>query len=164
MTRTVSALIAICAYALSPGISAQASEPDSPFFEWFTGCWQSLDGATREVWSQREGDHLFGYSVVLDPHQEIYPAKHVVFFELMRIDLLGGDDHAASFLAYPSGEGPTRFNRVHFGERHVTYENPDTDFPQRIRYWRDGEDLKAEISTLDRKQTHSFAYVPCAAD
>ncbi|MEM7638242.1 MAG: DUF6265 family protein [Pseudomonadota bacterium] len=141
---------------------AQASEPISPFFDWFTGCWVSEDGAMREVWSAMEGDLLFGYSVNIDLDQDRYPGQQVTFFEQMRIDLFEDADHPPAFYAYPAGQGPTRFVQTDFGDRTVTYENASNDFPQRIRYWRDGAQLKAEISTLDDSSIRRFTFLPCS--
>lgn len=143
-----------------PGV--QASEPTSPFFDWFTGCWASEDGAMREVWSAMEGDLLFGYSVNIDLDQDRYPGQQVTFFEQMRIDLIEDEDHPPAFYAYPAGKGPTQFVRTHFGDATVTYENADNDFPQRIRYWREGAQLKAEISTLDQATAYQFSFIPCS--
>ncbi|MEM9573211.1 MAG: DUF6265 family protein [Pseudomonadota bacterium] len=149
---------------LMPMSRAQASEPLSPFFDWFTGCWMSEDGAMREVWSANEGDLLFGYSVNLDLEQDRFPGAQITFFEQMRIDLMGDEDHPAAFYAYPAGQGPTRFVQTDYGDRTSTYENAENDFPQRIRYWRDGDQLKAEISTLDETTKRRFTFIPCPAD
>ena len=35
---------------------------------------------------------------------------------------------------------------------------------KRIRYWRDGDQLKAEISTLDEATKRRFTFIPCPAD
>ncbi len=149
---------------LTPFSRAQASQPTSPFFDWFSGCWMSNDGAIREVWSTNEGDLLFGYSVYIDHKQDRFPGEQITFFEQMRIDLIGDEDRPAAFYAYPAGKGPTQFVRTDFGDRTVTYENAENDYPQRIRYWRDGDQLKAEISMLDEANKRGFTYIPCGED
>ena len=40
----------------------------------------------------------------------------------------------------------------------IVFANPQHDYPQRIRYWRDGMDLNAEISTMDGSQAVRWHY------
>ncbi|MEL7040139.1 MAG: DUF6265 family protein [Pseudomonadota bacterium] len=141
-----------------------ASEPTSPLFSWFAGCWQTPDGTSREVWSPIEGQYLFGYNVSYAPPSDPVGMTRVGFFEHMRIELAVSGDVPGRFSAYPAGEGPSHFEQVRFGDRTVTFESAAHDFPQRIRYWRDGENLKAEISTLDYQAVREFLFIPCQTE
>ncbi len=138
--------------------------PLDPHDMWFTGCWEFEDGSTREVWSEPEGIHLFGYSVSYEHSPSTTSGKTVTFFETMRIELAPSGDYPVAFFAYPSGKGPTRFEQTAHAPHAVTFENPQNDYPQRIRYWRDGTHLKAEISTLQGEQIRQFDYRPCSID
>ncbi len=40
----------------------------------------------------------------------------------------------------------------------VTFVNPANDYPQRIRYWREGEKLKAEISLEDGSNAMDWTF------
>jgi len=40
------------------------------------------------------------------------------------------------------------------------FENRDHDYPQRIRYWREGEVLMAEISLADGSKPMRWRYLP----
>jgi hypothetical protein len=63
-------------------------------------------------------------------------------FEFLRIaDTADG----FSYFASPAGRAPVEFKLHAMGERRVTFENPQNDFPQRIIYWRDGDSLMARI-------------------
>ena len=42
----------------------------------------------------------------------------------------------------------------------LTAPNPAHDYPQRIRYWRQGKLLMAEFSKLDGSQTERWNYRP----
>lgn len=138
---------------LSACVSAPSADQLAPTqFDWLTGCWQSEDGSTRETWSRSEGGYYFGYSVV-------YQDAQAVFFEQMRID----PGEAPTFNAYPRGAGPSPFPAADLGPGAVTFANGDHDYPQKIRYWREGDMLRATISLLDGSQAGAFTFLPCDA-
>ena len=58
-------------------------------------------------------------------------------------------DGGARSVPMPGGGPPIEFPLVAQGERSIEFANPAHDFPQRIRYWREGDRLHAEISLLD---------------
>lgn len=134
-------------------LTRAASQPAAQTLNWLTGCWQSEDGSTREIWSQSEDGYYFGYSVVLKEDK-------VVFFEQMRIDPGG----MPTFQAYPRGAGPSGFPAVSLTEKGVTFANPDHDYPQKITYIREGDALKAVISLIDDTRQGHFNYVACETD
>lgn len=142
---------ALITVAISATFScAYADEADPNRLDWMTGCWQSADGDTREVWSASEDGYYFGYSVVLKD-------GHAVFFEQMRID----PAPLPIFNAYPDGQGPFPFPASEISERRVEFANPEHDFPQKITYWRNGESLNATISRMDDSGRGVFTYLPC---
>ena len=149
MIRSLLCLLAIHVCALT----TTAEEADPNRLDWLTGCWQSADGVTREVWSASEDGYYFGYSVVTKN-------DHVIFFEQMRID----PAPQPVFHAYPSGDGPFPFPSIDLTEISITFANPDHDFPQKIKYWREGAGLRARISRLDGSQPGLFSFAPCASD
>lgn len=128
----------------------QAEEADPNRLDWLTGCWQSVDNGTREIWSVSEDGYYFGYSVVLKN-------GHAVFFEQMRVD----PAPMPIFNAYPGGEGPFPFPATEIFEDSITFANPAHDFPQKIKYWRDGDGLKVMISRIDDSRPGAFNFVPC---
>ena len=139
---------------LSACVSAPSAEPNpANHFDWLTGCWHSDDGSTREVWSKSEGGHYFGYSV-------IFQETEAVFFEQMRID----PGVTATFNAYPRGSGPSPFPATQTTDQAVIFANADHDYPQRIHYWRDGNQLRAKISKIDGSDAGEFAFRPCDSD
>jgi hypothetical protein len=40
----------------------------------------------------------------------------------------------------------------------ITFVNAAHDYPQRIRYWRDGRDLMAEVSLADGSKAQRWRY------
>lgn len=139
---------------LSACISAPKAVPENAnHLDWLTGCWQSEEGDTREIWSTSEGGYLFGYSVVFHEGQ-------AVFFEQMRID----PGETPTFNAYPRGTGPSAFPAVEIEDQSVTFANAAHDYPQKILYYRDGDDLRARISKIDDSEPGDFSFQPCSDD
>lgn len=147
MIRSTISLILLSACASTPSAAPNPSDQ----FDWLTGCWQSEDGSTRETWSSSEGGFYFGYSVV-------YQDGQAVFFEQMRID----PGETPTFNAYPRGDGPSPFPAMELAEETVTFANAEHDYPQKIRYWRTGDRLRATISKFDGSQANAFAFIACA--
>lgn len=134
-------------------LPSQAEEANPNRLDWLTGCWQGDDQVTREVWSRSEDGYYFGYSVVTKN-------GHVIFYEQMRID----PAPMPVFNAYPAGKGLFPFAATDLSETSITFANPDHDFPQKIKYWRDGEALKAVISTINDESPAQFSFTPCSAN
>ena len=149
MIRSTISLILLSACASPPS----ADPIPTNQFDWLTGCWQSDDGNTREVWSRSEGGQYFGYSVV-------FQETEAVFFEQMRID----PGETPTFNAYPRGAGPSSFPATETKEQAVIFANAEHDYPQRIHYWREGDELRATISKIDGSNPGDFTFVPCGGE
>ncbi|MFK8053810.1 MAG: DUF6265 family protein [Woeseiaceae bacterium] len=118
---------------------------------WFVGCWQTGDGETIERWELAADTLLFGSNVLFSDEQ-------VSFFEQMRIEI---DGESATFFAHPMGRAPTPFVAVDQSSQSLVFENGESDFPQRIHYWRDGPRLNAEISLLDGTKKRRWVFQHC---
>lgn len=68
-------------------------------------------------------------------------------FEFTRIG--PGPDGVLSFDTQPQGRSPIAFPVEVQGPQSISFLNRAHDYPQRIRYWRDGDALVAEISLVD---------------
>lgn len=64
------------------------------------------------------------------------------------------------FLAAPGGRGWTTFPWNGDAGKGVTFASPANDYPQRIRYWREGKFLKGEISMLDGSRAKQWTFTP----
>jgi hypothetical protein len=69
-------------------------------------------------------------------------------------------DGTISFLAQPQGKPPSEFPMVLVSEEAIEFANPAHDYPQRIRYWRQGKLLMADISKIDGSQAMRWNYRP----
>jgi hypothetical protein len=142
--------IAALAAALLWSGAALAQETALP--SWMAGCWQSRDGErwAEECWTVPRGGQMLGSGRTGD-------ANGVRSFEFMRIEREGG---GLAFRASPGGDGWTSFAAGEDPADGVTFLNPQNDYPQRVHYWREGGELKAEISLLDGSDAMQFAFSP----
>ncbi len=126
---------------------------------WMAGCWETRSGDkwTEECWSRPRGSIMIGYGRsgtggVLDS------------WEVMQIEMAETDDPAIdplTFYGAPGGKNRTAFSWVRTStEPGVTFVNLGHDYPQRIRYWRDGKDLIAEVSLGDGSKARRWRYSP----
>jgi hypothetical protein len=85
-------------------------------------------------------------------------------WEVMQIEMVETDDPAIdplTFYGAPKGENRTGFVWVRDSkEAGITFVNAGHDYPQRIRYWRDGRDLMAEVSLVDGSKAQRWRYAP----
>lgn len=135
----------------SPAEVAPTSGVIESEISWLGGCWQTADGATREEWIIADATHAFAVNYTLKEDM-------LVFHEHARIDKREGK---WTFNAYPNGIGPSSFPYEDKGDTHITFVNVLHDYPQVIKYARDGENLKATISKLGGGNPYSWDFVPC---
>jgi hypothetical protein len=149
MKTRVSAILAACMLALSSG--AWAGElPD-----WLTGEWQQQAGDrwSEEVWTLPRGGTMIGVG-------RTGRGESLRSWEVMRI--VRAADGSLTFHGAPEGGAATAFPAVEQGVRDITFANPDHDYPQRIRYWREGRLLMAETSKMDGSGAQNWTYSPAS--
>ena len=66
------------------------------------------------------------------------------------------------YIPMPNGGAPIEFALVRQDAQSIEFANPAHDFPQRIRYWREGDRLHAEIALIDGSRAVSWSYAPMA--
>lgn len=128
--------------------------PSAAELGWMAGSWveNRPDGRlTEEVWMQPRGGMLLGMS-------RSGKWDRIGLFEFMRI--AEGVDGRLSLQAQPGGGPPAEFPLVQATVQSATFENPAHDHPTRIRYWRDGAKLMAEIEGKDGAGRMRWSYSP----
>lgn len=135
-TRTL-----IAAFALM-GASAAAPPPES-LPGWMAGCWIEEAGNrwTEECWTAPRAGLMIG-SGRSGRGDTLYS------WEVMQVTAAAGGEGAA-FYAAPGGAGRTRFTAERLTDREAVFVNGANDYPQRVRYWREGDALLAEIAMAD---------------
>lgn len=103
---------------------------------WMSGTWRGeIDGVRMEEhWTDAEGGLMLGL------HRDISAKR--TSFEFIRIARQG---ESLVFLAMPGGKPATAFPLKSIEANRIVFENLEHDFPQRILYWRDGEQLCARV-------------------
>lgn len=111
-----------------------AAGPPITDLSWLAGCWSA--GSTTECWLPPAGGVLVGVG------HTVRAGEPASFEHLVVQETPAGLVYTAS----PKGQAATSFLLVERGPRSVVFENPDHDFPQRIRYARTGDTLVATVS------------------
>jgi hypothetical protein len=122
---------------LTSGTVAQG-KPALESLTWLTGVWRGVTGGVEmeEVWMPPKGGSMMGI------HRDVGKGR-TLSFEFLRIEQHGDQ---VVMLAMPNGQSPaTPFPLKEMAGTRVVFENPTHDFPQRIIYWKDGNDLRARI-------------------
>ncbi len=112
--------------------------PALPALAFLVGDWRSGAGDTfaQEVWLEPAGTSMLGLNRTVR-------GSETVAFEFLRIE---AREDGITYLAAPGGRHPpTPFQLVRLEAKLVIFENPDHDFPQRVIYQRDGNELHARI-------------------
>ena len=138
-----------CVFAAVIACPAAAAELAS--LDWLLGSWQRTglpaDRSGVEQW-RRQGDAFEGEG-------RSYRDGALRFQERLRIVAEGAQLYYVADVA--GNPAPVRFRLVAQGGQSAVFENPQHDFPQRIAYQRNGEQLTATVSAGERVQVFQFA-------
>lgn len=136
--------------ASKPGPAQPAGVAELQRLEWLSGTWVTESGGstTEEHWRPLQGTTLLGTSHTFD-------ARRTHGFEFLRITLVRGKP---AYVAQPGGGAPTVFPMTKLEPAAVTFENPEHDAPQRIRYERTDTGIIAAISQLDGSGSMRFVF------
>ena len=142
--------IATCRAALLAAPVEQNAAPPMP--AWLTGVWaqQGPDGRwVEEWWTTPRGGMMIGAS-------KTGTGDAVNFYEHMRIEVRA--DGVLAYCALPKGQAGACFEAVAIERQSITFENAAHDYPQRIRYSREGDELQAEISLKDGTKPNRWRF------
>lgn len=130
---TVFPLILVVALASATPESAQIGD-----LVWLAGCWAATGGeaGSGEQWTWPAGGTMLGTSRTIR-------AGKTVAWEFLRIAQRA--DGGLDYISIPSGQNQTAFKLLRSAPQEVVFENPAHDFPQRIIYRVDGDQLQARI-------------------
>ncbi len=73
-------------------------------------------------------------------------------------EILVDPDGTLAYWASPDGGARVRFPMVSQGPHEIVFANPAHDYPQRIRYWMEGDTLNAEISAIGGDRARRWTY------
>lgn len=118
---------------------ADGATPTEKLPGWMAGAWiaELPDGKwVEEFWTPAKGGVMLGAG-------RSGQGDAIDWWEQTRIELVDGK---LRFCALPKGQAGACFTAAKIGESEVAFENPANDFPVRVAYRREGNDLLAEIS------------------
>ena len=126
-----------------------AAETAVQFPDWMAGSWIEEKGAawSEEYWTAARGGIMLGVA-------RNGTGTRLAMWEATQIRL--NRQGKLAFYAMPRGAPASEFPVVSQSGTAIIFENKAHDYPQRIRYWRDGELLKAEISLADGSKAHGW--------
>jgi hypothetical protein len=138
------------------GLATPAAAQDLP--SWMAGCWQMTEGDAwaDECWMAPRDGVMLGAS-------RGGTGAELTTWEAMQIILEPAEARedarpTVTFWASPNGNGRTGFALAPSAQSGVTFVNLANEYPQRIRYWRDGDLLRAEISLADGSEAQRWAF------
>lgn len=148
-------IIAAALMAASPGLSIAAHATEAVQLpDWLHGAWTETrenGGWADEFWTPARGGIMIGAARMGGP-------EGLIMFEHTRI--VRDDRGRLVFIAQPRGAPPSEFPMVAMGEAMLEFANPAHDYPQRIRYWREGRELRARTSLMDGSKAMEWRYRP----
>ena len=134
--RTRCASLFLC-WFLSGCTAAFAQVPRVSSLEWLSGTWVQAGGEERvtESWLGPANGMMVAANLTVGERGRRS-------FEFLRI---ADTEEGFSYYASPGGRAPVEFRLKEVADRRVVFENAGHDFPQRVHYWREGEELVARI-------------------
>jgi len=130
-----------------------APTPASALPAWMAGCWEQVAKGewTDECWTAPRAGLMLGSS-------RSGKGDTLQFFEHMRI--VRDEAGSTSFCAMPKGQAGGCFAKEKQTATEIVFVNAKHDYPQRIRYWREGKYLMAETSLSDGSKAQRWRYSP----
>ena len=118
--------------------------------DWMKGYWtHSENGVTmEELWTSESGGMLLGL------HRDVFENRGSSF-EFLRIIQ---QEEKIVYLASPGGRAPISFTLKELGNQKVIFENLEHDFPQRLIYTRNGDELSVRIEDASGKKNMQWIW------
>ncbi len=119
---------------------------------WMAGCWEQKNGESwvEECWTGVRGGQMMGSSRTGE-------GEVLGWYEHVRIT---SEADGTTYCALPKGQAGGCFKATKATDTEIVFENDAHDYPQRIRYWREGKGLAAEISLKDGSKAQQWRYAP----
>ena len=146
--------VVILLIASSAGVSQTSTKLSD--LKWMAGCWERNDEKSAmvisEMWMRPVGNAMLGVGRTMK-------AGKLAHFEFLRII---EDANGLAYISRPSAnKEDTTFKMLRSSPGEIVFENAGHDFPQRIIYKRDGENMTARIegSKNGKLRGADFPYV-----
>jgi hypothetical protein len=147
------ALLTSPVIAAAPPASAIAAQPATSLPGWLAGTWAREDGAAwaEELWTAPRGGQMLGLS-----RDGFGP--DVTTWSQERIER--SREGAPVLVVQKEGGAAVRYPLAVASESAIEFANAAQSYPQRIRYWREGQLLMIEASRMDGSEAKRWNYRP----
>lgn len=129
-------------------------EKISENFNWLTGKWKRLNEEagkeTFENWKKQTSNKFLGHGFVMHKLDTVWQEKMI----LSKIDSTW-----TLSIKTPGNNDLVKFNLVEYDSNSFTAENPAHDFPKKIKYWKNNEQLYAVVEGDSMKIKFDFENV-----
>ena len=120
-------------------------------FDWLLGKWKRTNDKagkeTFENWQKNDANEYIGFGFTLQDQDTIQQEK-------MR--LISLNDHWSLEVQPQDEPQPISFLMTSYNDHEFTCEKKDRDFPNKIKYWKNGDKLNAMVSGSDLKIPFEF--------
>jgi Domain of unknown function (DUF6265) len=149
MKRPIVLLTALLCFGTS--FSQSLKLTDFKKLGWLEGTWVRMNvrpgHSGSEQWIKVSPTELQGIGVTMK-------GRDTVFVEKFKLVI---KDYTIYYIADVSeNKRPVDFKLIEISEKEFTCENPEHDFPKRIRYQKDGNKIKATISGSGKSFDYLF--------
>jgi hypothetical protein len=137
----------------SLALPARAS---TPMPGWLAGTWMREAGAAwaEQMWTMPRDDQMLGLA-----RTGFGPG--VTGWDYVRIELTR--EGRPELVTQPKGKDPVRYPVAVTSDNAIEFANPAAAFPQRLRYWREGQLLMLEVSRMDGSEAERWNFRPVAS-
>jgi hypothetical protein len=120
-------------------------------FDWLLGKWERANEEegkqTFENWEKVNHFEYEGFGWTVQNNDTIFQEK---------LKLNKSKNNWILGVIAPEETNYTNFKVVQISKESFTCENPEIDFPNTIKYWKDGEEIKVFVSGKDMEITFEF--------
>jgi hypothetical protein len=131
--------------------STPKAEKDFSKLSWLEGTWVRTNAkpgrSGSEQWAKGKRNEWIGWGVNMK-------GADTTFVEKLKLVIKGGDIYYVSDV--PENSKPVDFKVTSIDEKSFVCENPAHDFPKKIAYYKDGNNLKAVISGDGKEMEYLF--------
>jgi len=153
MFHRLSLSFALPLAALLAAAPLQAQQ--SQFPAWLAGTWAMEDGSAwaDKVWTAPRGKMMLGMG------REGF-GPDVESWESTRIERKA--DGSISYFSQPRGGAVAEYPIAVASDQAIEFANAGQKFPQRIRFWREGQLLMVELARIDGSDAVRYNFRPVA--
>lgn len=127
---------------------------DPASFDWLLGKWKRMNDkgnkVTFEEWVKESNTSYLGKGYVMENDKNVWQEN---------IKLIQEEQKWRLEVQLSSESSPTVFNVTKFDKSSFVCKNPENEFPKSIKYFKDGQRLKAEIKGGDMMVLYEFMQI-----